>query len=147
MPDPGRVDDEAAGLGVLPESVVEPGLERVGPVHDRLEIIGDDHREHAAVERPRRVEPGDHLLEGLAVGGVDELVPRVDRREDQPVRDSPDPARRVRDQPEPTEVDLQLDPGIAVGDRDRRPPPPEPQLGHREPVQRPVGHHHPAALE
>jgi hypothetical protein len=144
---PSGVDHEASRLGVLAERVVEPRVERVGLVHDRLEVVGNDHREHPTEERPRGVEPGDHLVEGLAVGREHEQVPRVDRGEDQPVGDPPGAARQVGHQPESAEVDLQLHPRVAVGDRHRRAAPPEPELGDREAMQRAIGHRHPAALK
>jgi len=50
-------------------------------------------------------------------------------------------------QPEPTDVDLQLHPGISVGHRDPRAPAPEAELGHGETVQGAIGHRDPAALE
>jgi hypothetical protein len=65
----------------------------------------------------RGLEPGDHLAPGLAVGRVEEHLPRVDRGEDQAVGDLPGPAGRVGDQSEPAEVDLQLHTRVAVGDQ------------------------------
>ncbi len=147
VPDPCRVDDEAPGLGVLAERVVEPGIGRIGLVHHRFEVVGDGDGEHTAEKRPRGVEPGDDLGEGLAVGGEDEQVPRVDRGEDQPLDHPPVAAGRVRDQPEATEVDLHLRAGVAIDHRDRRAAASEPELGDREAVQRAVGHRHPAPLE
>ena len=47
---PGRVDPEPAGLGVLDERLVQPRLERIGVVDDRLQVVGD----HRARTRRRR---------------------------------------------------------------------------------------------
>ena len=54
-PHPGGVHSQAAGLRVLQPLPVPPRLQPVRAVHHRLEVIGDDHLEYAAEERPRRL--------------------------------------------------------------------------------------------
>jgi hypothetical protein len=49
-------------------------------IDDRLEVVRDDDLEYPAEEAPGGLEPGDHLLQSLAVGREDERVPRVDTR-------------------------------------------------------------------
>ena len=84
-PHPGGVDDEAPGLGVLEEDVVEPGGGVLGLDDDRLHVVGDDDGEHAAEEAPGRLEAPDHLLGGLGEGGPDELWRLKTGREDESV--------------------------------------------------------------
>ena len=86
---PRRVDHEPAGLRVLDERLVQPRLERVGPLDDRLHVVGDHRREHATEERPRRFAPGDHVLDRLTERQPHEAVARHDRREDQRVTHPP----------------------------------------------------------
>jgi hypothetical protein len=85
VPHPGRVDHEPPRLGVLDERLVEARFERVGVVDDRLAVVEDQHPEHPAEERPRRVAALDHRGGRLAVGEPHELVAGVARREDQSV--------------------------------------------------------------
>jgi len=72
---PRRVDREAARLGVLHERLVQPRLGRVGALHDGFEVVGDHRGEHPAVERPRRLEPRDHIIQCLTVGQPHEAEP------------------------------------------------------------------------
>ena len=51
---PGRVDHEPAGLGVLDERLVQPGLERIGAVDDRRQVVGD---QRARTRRRRTPTP------------------------------------------------------------------------------------------
>src|SRR5882757_8565145 len=140
----GRVDGEAPSLGVLAERVVEPWVDRVSVIDDRLHVVRDDDLEDAAEEPPGGFEPGDDFLQGLPVGRVEEHVPRVHGGEDQPMGDPAGTAHRVRDQPEPTEIDLQLLTRATVSNPDRGLAPTETQLGDRVAVQRAIRHHHPA---
>ena len=118
-PHPRRVHQEAPGLGVLDEGLVEPGLGGVGLLHDGGHVVRDHHGEHAAEKRPRRLEPGDHRGGGLGEGQPHEAVPAVAGSEDQRLA-HPAPAQlRVRDQAHPAEVDLTLPAGLAVSDADR----------------------------
>jgi hypothetical protein len=128
-------------------AALNPRIEGVGPVDDRLDVVRDDHLEHPAEKPPGRLEPGDHLLQGLAVGREDEHAPRVHRGKDQRVDHPASTAGRVGHQPEPAEIDLHLHPGITIGDPQRRAAPAEPALVHGEAVQRPIRHHHPAPTE
>jgi len=53
------------------------------------------------------------------------------------------PGLRVLQQPKSTEVELALNPRLAVRNPHRPPPPAEPASLDREPLQRPRRHHHP----
>ena len=118
---PGRIDVEAAGLGVLDERLVQPGRQRVGVVDDGRQVVGDHRGEHATEERPRRFEPVDHVLGGLTERQPHEAVPRVAGREDQRLHHPPPPRLRVDEEPHPAEVDLQLIARLPIGDAHRRP--------------------------
>jgi hypothetical protein len=142
---PGRVGAEPAGLGVVQPARGERRVDRVGLRHHRGQVVRDQDREDPAKVLPGRLTPGDHRGQGLLEGQPHEHVPRVHRGEDQPVG-HPAPARhRLRDQAEPAEVDLALHPRRPVGHPQRRRPGGEPAPLDREPVQRPVRHHDPAA--
>jgi hypothetical protein len=147
MPNPRRVYREPPGLGVLAETVIEPRLRVISLIDDRLHVIRNDDLEHTPEERPRRLEPGDHLFQGLAMRRVEEHVPRIHRGENQPMSDPPHPTDRVRDQPEPAEIDLQFLTRAPVSDPDRGPAPAEAQFGDRVTVQRAIGHHDPAPAQ
>ena len=110
---PGGVDDEAARLGVLHEGVVEPRRGVLGRDDDRLHVVGDDDGEHPAEVAPGRLEATDHLFGRLEERRPDELVAAGDRREDQPMADPS--ALAVGDEPEASEVDLELLPRWRVG--------------------------------
>src|SRR3546814_15649563 len=67
------------------------------------------HRgEHPAEERPRRFEPGEHILGRLAMGEPHEAVARQHRREHQRPAVPLLAGLRIRDATELAEVDLQL---------------------------------------
>lgn len=127
---PGRVDDEPAGLGVLDESLVEPRFERVGPLHNRLHVVGDHRREYTAIERPRRLEPGDHIVDPLAVGQPHEAVTRHHRREDQRVAVPLATRVRVRDPAHLPEINLQLVARLPVVHPHRDAPPAPAHITH-----------------
>ena len=74
-------------------------------------------------------------------------MPRVARGEDQRVYLALPPGHRVAQQAQIAEVKLALHAGLTVGDPHRGRGLAEPAPLHAEPVQRPVGHHHPAPLE
>lgn len=113
-PDPSRVDDEAPGLGVLEERVVEPRCHLVG-LHDNLaHVVGDRDREDTTEEEPGRPEAGDHVCRRLGEGEPHVAVPRVAGGEDERPADAP--AFPVGEKPHPPEVDLQLGPRRRVGD-------------------------------
>ena len=120
MADPGRVHHEPSGLCVLDEGLVQPGLERVRVVDDRLGVVGDQHPEHPAEERPRRLATGDHGLSRLAVRQPHELVAGEARGEHQGVHDPHPTRRRVGNQAHLPEVQLALRTGLTIGDPDRR---------------------------
>ena len=140
---PGGVDDEAAGLGVLHEGVVDPRCGVLGGDDDRLHVVGDDDGEHPAEVAPGRLEAPDHLLGGLEERRPDELVTAGARREDEPVADPP--ALPVGDQSEASEVDLELLSGRRVGDSDRDRPSPRPAALDTETSQGARRDHHPPA--
>ena len=71
---PGRVDDEAPGLRVLHEGVVDPRRRVLGRDDDRLHVVGDDDGEHAAEVAPGRLEAPDDLFGRLEKRRPDELV-------------------------------------------------------------------------
>ena len=66
VPDPRGSVAKPAGLGVVPEGVIEPRVDRIGGGDDGFHVVRDHHREHPAEERPRCLEPGDHLGQSLA---------------------------------------------------------------------------------
>jgi hypothetical protein len=109
-------------LRVLDERLVQPGLQRVGGIDDRGQVVGDHRAEHATEEHPRRFEPDDHRLGGLPVTQPHEAVPAVTGREDERVRDPVASAHRIGDQAHATEVDLQLVARLAVRHPHRRCP-------------------------
>ena len=110
---PGRVDDEAPGLGVLHEGVVDPRRGVLGRDDDRLHVVGDDDGEHPAEVAPGRLEASDDFFGRLEERRPDELVTAEDGREDQPVADPS--ALAVGDEPEASEVHLELLPRRRVG--------------------------------
>ena len=65
MADPGRIDQEPSGLGVLHEGLIEARLGGVGLLDHGGHVVGDDHGEDTAEERPGGLEPGDDRLGGL----------------------------------------------------------------------------------
>ena len=144
---PGRIDHEPAGLGVLDERDVEPWSRRIGPVNDRLHVVGHEHLEDAAVELPRGLAPGDHVLEGLPPRQPHEGVPRDVRSEDQRPQRPPPTRDGIEHHPHPPEIDLQLMPRLTIDHRDRGAPPAEPELVGRIPVQGPIRNLHPATGE
>ena len=75
----GRVDDEAAGLGVLHEGVVDPRCGVLGRDDDRLHVVGDDDGEHPAEVAPGGLEASDDLFCRLEERRPDELVTAEDR--------------------------------------------------------------------
>ncbi|MFN9999939.1 MAG: hypothetical protein ACK559_02315, partial [bacterium] len=74
----GRVDREAARLGVLKERLDDAGRGRAGDVDDGLRVVGDERLEDAAVEGPGGLAGLDGRLRRLAFDDVDEAVARVD---------------------------------------------------------------------
>ena len=146
---PGRVDHEPAGLRVLDERLVQARLERVGPLDDRLHVVGDHRGEHAAEEHPRRFAAVDHIADRLTERQPHEAVARHDRREDQRMTHPAAAGRPVGHQPEPAEVDLALVARLAVVHPHRRAPPAPPDVAHlqRVTVQRALRHHDPASAE
>jgi hypothetical protein len=62
---PSGVDDEAAGLGVFHEGVVDPRRGVLGRNDDGLHVVGNDDGEDATEIAPGGLEPPDHLFCGL----------------------------------------------------------------------------------
>jgi hypothetical protein len=147
MAHPGRIHHETPGLGVLAERVIKPRIGGIRVVDDRFHVVRHHNREHAPEEDPRGLEPSHDVFQCLAQRRIDEHVPRVDRREDQPLSDPAPPGGRLREQPEPTEVDLNFLTWLAISDPHGRLSAAESELGHREPVQRPIRHHHTATTQ
>ena len=142
MPDPGRVGDETPRLGVLQPFAGQPRVRPRPPLATTgLMLSGTTTAEHAGEERPGLLAPGDDLLQRHRERQVHEHVPGKARGEHQRLQLAP-PAVPRRDQPQIPEIDLQLTARRPVINRrghlaTRRPAP----LG-REPVQRPLRHHH-----
>jgi len=147
VPDPCRVDDEAAGLGVLAEALGEARRDRVGHRHDGAAVVRDDDPEDTAEEGPGLLEPLDHGLEGLAEGQPDERVAAVRRGEHEAVHDAPVADGRIGQESQAAEVDLQLVARLPVGDPDGRRPATDAELVGAEPVERPVRDDAPLAGE
>ena len=118
-PGPGRC--RTRGPGRSPASpAVNVGFDRVRVGDHRGQVVRDQHPEHAAEVPPRRLAPVDHRGEGLGERQPDEHVPRVDRGEDQRVRDPPPPGRPgPGPDPMPAEVELALHARLTVGDPHR----------------------------
>ena len=142
---PGGVDDEAAGLGVLHEGVVDPRRGVLGRDDDRLHVVGDDDGEDAAEVAPGGLEAPDHLFGGLEERRPDELVAAEAGREDQPVAHPP--ALPVGERAQAAEVDLELVPRRRVAHPDGDGAPPGPAALDGEAGQRPGRDHHPTAGE
>ena len=140
---PGRVGVKPAGLRVVQPAQGERRVHRLRVGDHRGQVVRDQHPEHPAEPAPRRLAPGDHRRQGLRERQPHEHVPRIDRSEDQRVRDPPPPRVRIRDQPEPAEVQLTLHPRLTIGDPHRGLTAAEPAPGDCEPVQRPIRHRHP----
>jgi hypothetical protein len=144
---PRGVGAEPAGLGVVQPPGAEGWVDRVGVDHHRLEVVRDQHLEHPAEERPRRLAAGDHVGQRLPQRQPHEHVPRHHRGEDQRVHRPAPPRPGVEHQPELAEVELALHPRITVSDAQRGPAAPEAASLHREAVQRAIRHGDAAAFE
>lgn len=137
-PDPGGVDVEAAGLGVLEEGGIEERLERVGGLDDRLGVIGDQGVEDAAEEVPGGLARLDRGSGRLREAGVDEAMAGANGGED-PGAQPAALARSLGRQPaHPAGVELHLLARRAVGHRDGGSGPTEAELRDGEAVQRRV---------
>ncbi len=146
-PDPRGVGGEPAVLGVIQPARGETRVHRVGVGDDRRGVVGHQDPEAAAEEAPRSLAAGDERGQGLGEAQPHEHVPRVAGGEDQRMHLPPPPRHRVGQHAQVTEVQLALHPGLTVGDPHRRRRLAESAPLHAKPVQRPVGHHHAAALQ
>ena len=126
------------GLGVLQPGTVPHRVHRIGPDHNRFQVIRDNNLKDAPEERPRLLAARDHLLHRLGERQVDEAVPGEHRGEHQ--RPQQPPPALIRDHPQVPEIDLQLRARLPVihPHRHTGPATGEPAALHREPVQRPV---------
>ncbi len=118
--DPGRVDHEPSGLGVLDERLIQAGIDPVGGGHRGRHVVGDHHLEHPTEKRPRRLTAVDERLDRLVERQPHEGVPRIHGGEDQRPTHPAAAGCRVEEQAHLAEVDLQLHPRLAVGDAHRR---------------------------
>ena len=123
---------------------VSRGVQRVRARHRGGEVVDDEVTGNAVEERPRGLQPSDHILQLLAVGGPDEAVSGVGQHHDQrPHR--PAAARlRIEYPPQPTEVQFRHLSRRALLHPDRRTTAPLPVAPLDEAPQRRVGN--PAAL-
>ena len=96
--DPGRVGAEPDMLGVVQPARRQPRVDRIGLGDHGLQVVGDQHLERAAEERPRRLAAGDHRGQGLGVGQPHEHVPRHHGGEDQRVHPPLSPGLGVAEQ-------------------------------------------------
>jgi hypothetical protein len=141
--DPGRVNGEPSGLGVLHERLIQPRLERTGLVHNRRHVVRDQRAEHAPEKLPRRLATLDRRRRGLLKGKPHETMPAITSRENKGLA-HPGPARhRVEHQPQPTVINLQLVTRLTIRDphRDRPAPATPAGLGHI-PLHRPLRDRH-----
>ena len=133
--DPGGVDEEAPVLRILLEGDVDHRVERVGDVHDRLGVVGDDDPEDSG-----KVCPGD-LARLDGVGGllredrVYEAVPRENRGEDERFEVATLTVFAGLQQSHPAGIELELLAGPTVSDRDGEPAFAEPKFRDGEAVQ------------
>ena len=141
MPDPGRVGDEPPRLGVLQPFAGQPRVDRVRVRDDRAHVVRDDDAEHPGKERPGVLAAGDDLLQRHRERQVHEHVPGKARGEHQRPQLAP-PALTRRDQPQIPEIDLQLTARRPVINRRGHLAAARPAPLGREPVQRPLRHHH-----
>ena len=141
MPDPGRVGDEPPRLGILQPLAGQPRVDRVRLRHHRAHVVRDHHGEHTAEERPGILTPGDDLLQRHRERQVHEHEPGKAGGEHQRVQLAA-PALTGRDQPQVAEIDLQLTARRPVIDRRGHLLPASSAPPGREPVQRPLRHHH-----
>jgi hypothetical protein len=147
LPHAGGVDHEAARLGVLQKGGGEPRLEGIRALDDRLRVVGDQDAEDAMEECPGGLAGLDCGVGGLAPDGVDEPVAGQDRGED-PRSEAPAPAQRIgRQVRHPARVELDLFPGPAVREQNRRRGAPPVELLQREAPQRGVTDQHALAPE
>ncbi|MDA4085600.1 hypothetical protein MHAS44199_07945 [Mycolicibacterium hassiacum DSM 44199] len=102
--------------GVVQPALAELRVDRIGGGDHRFEIVGDQHREHAPEELPRRLASGDHRGQGLRVGQPHEHVSGVHRGEDQGMHLAAPPVGGVGEHPQIAKIDLALHPGITIGD-------------------------------
>ncbi len=141
MPDPGRVGDEPSRLGVLQPLAGQPRIDRVRLRHDRAHIVRDQDAEDPAEKLPGLLAAGDDLLQRHRERQVHEQVPGKARGEHQRVELAA-PALTGRDQPQIPEIDLQLAARRPVIHRRGHLAAARPAPLGREPVQRPLRHHH-----
>ncbi len=136
-------------MRVLDERPIQPRLQRIGLVDDGLHVVGDHRGEHTTEETPCRLEPGDHIIERLAVREPHETEPGHDRREHQRPQIPLLAGLRIGDAAELAEVDLQLITRRPVVHPDRRVPDraADAEFLERVAVQRPLGHDHALALQ
>ena len=112
--------------------------QRVGVDDDRLRVVGNDDREDATEEGPRRLARLDRARGRLLEGRIHEAMARADRREDPRAKPTP-AARRQREPADPARIELQFLAGRAVEHRDRGRRLAKLQLAHREAIERRVG--------
>ena len=106
VPNPGRVSDETAVLGILDEAAGDSGMQGVGSRQGGGEIVDNHVLGDAVEEGLGRLQPVDDILKLLAEGGPDEAMPGVAQHQYQRPHLAAAAGARVMDQAQPAEVQL-----------------------------------------
>ncbi|MCA1563386.1 MAG: hypothetical protein LC804_25085 [Acidobacteria bacterium] len=138
MPHAGRVDVKVARLRVLEKRGRDARREWIRVDDDRLGVVRDEDFENPAKEIPRGLARLDRPRGRLLESGIDEAMPRADRRED-PRAKPPTLPLGQREPADPARIDLQLLARLPIEHRDRRRGLAKLQLEDRETVQRGIG--------
>ena len=75
--DAGGINMEVAGLRVFEKDGIDPRGQVVGGRDDRRRVVGNDHREDAAVKGPGRFTGLNGAAGGFLEGRIDEAIARA----------------------------------------------------------------------
>lgn len=143
----GRIDHEAAMLGVLTECSLKDGIIAVSLDDGGLEVVDDSPRADATKELPGPLQAIDHILQPLAASDVNIHMAAEDQDHHQGPQQLTAMRLRIDDVAQAPKVDLSEFAGLAGGTADRDPALAELAVLDREAMERAVGNHDPAALE
>ena len=138
VPRHGRVDEEAAVLGVLEEDPVDLGRVAIGARDDGLEIVDHEPAHHALKEGPRRLQPREDRRQVLAEGDPQEGVPTEGQRDEEPVDVPVRTGGGIRPQAQPPEVGFGGLAGRRIGHPHGHARRAEAAVGLGEPVERAI---------